>query len=209
MMCKLIPGHWARGHTDWILSPGLGASHCLHPWHMVRRSQVSWRVWSHDLDLSNRCVPSSLATVMGSGLGQWPIRAQGRDSLWNQGEEELSCCWKGWGWWGRSTAVGGARGRPGAVGDLPAPIRAEVLAWEGGCCWAQGLRALFPAVVSELLLRPEGSRLLVSPPAYLWACWNHAGFFVHQAKWRPWKCKYVGFGWLQGRNDRWHWETPV
>ena len=105
MMCKLIPGHWAHGPTDWILSPGLRALHCLHPWYMVRRSQVSWRVWSPDLDLSNRCVPSSLATVMGSGLGQWPIGAQGRDSFWNQGEEELFCCWKGWGRWGQSTAV--------------------------------------------------------------------------------------------------------
>ena len=39
--------------------------------------------------------------------------------------------------------------------------------------------------------------------------WNHAGFSVQQAKWRPCKCKCVGFGWLQGRNTRWHWETPV
>ena len=83
MMCKLIPGHWAHGHSDCILRPALGTLHCLHPWHMVRRSQGSWRVWSHDLDLSNRCVPSSLATLMGSGLGQWPIGAQGRDSRWN------------------------------------------------------------------------------------------------------------------------------
>ena len=105
-MCKLVPGHYAHGHSDWILSSALGASHCLYPWHMVRRSQVSWRVWSQDLNLSNQCVPSSLATVMGSGLGQWPIGAQGPDSCWNQGEEELSCCWKGWGQWGQSTAVG-------------------------------------------------------------------------------------------------------
>ena len=27
---------------------------------------MSWRAWSHDLDLANRCVPSSLATVVGA-----------------------------------------------------------------------------------------------------------------------------------------------
>ena len=151
MICKLIPGHWVHGHTHWILSHVLGASHCLHPWHMVRHSQVSWRVWSHNLDLSNLCVPSSLATMMGSGLEQWPIGTQGQDSCWNQGEEELSC-WKGWGQRGQSTEVGGAWGRPGAIDDLPAPVRAEVLAWEWGHCWAQGLRALVPAVVPEVHL---------------------------------------------------------
>ena len=28
------------------------------------------RVWGHDLDLASGCVSSSLATVIGSGLGQ-------------------------------------------------------------------------------------------------------------------------------------------
>ena len=201
---RQVSGHWAHGHSDWTLRPTLEASHCLHPWYMVKRSQVPWGVWSHDLDLSNWCVPSSLATVMGSGLGQWPIGAQGQDSHWNQREEKLSCCWKGWGQWGQSTAVGGAWGRPGVVGDHSAPIRAEPLAWERGWCWAQGLRALVPAVLPELHLRPEGSRLPVSPPAYLWACLNHTGFPVQWAKWRPWKSKCVGFGWLQGSNARWY-----
>ena len=85
-MSRHIPGYWAHGNSDWILSPALGASHGLHPWHMVSCSQVSWRAWSHDLDLSNQCVPSSLATVMGSGQGQWQIGAQGQNSRWNQGE---------------------------------------------------------------------------------------------------------------------------
>ena len=209
MMCKLVPGLWAHGHSDWILSSALGASHCLHPWHMVRHSQGSWRVWSHDLDLSNRCVSSFLATVMGSGLGHWPIGAQGRDSRWNQGEEEFSCCWKGRGRWGQTIAVGGAWGQPGAIGNLPTPVRAEALAWEWGRCWAQGLRALVPAVVPELHLRFEGSHLPVRPPASLWACLNHAGFSVQRAKLRPWKCKCVCFGWLQGRNVGWHRETPI
>ena len=102
-LCKLVPGHGAQGHSDLILSPALGASNCLHPWHMVRPSQVSWRVWSHDLNLSNLCVPSSLATVIGSGLGQWPIGIQGQNSGSNQGEEELWFCWKERGWWGQST----------------------------------------------------------------------------------------------------------
>ena len=39
--------------------------------------------------------PSSLATMMGSELGQRPIGAQGQDSGCNQGEEELWFCWKG------------------------------------------------------------------------------------------------------------------
>lgn len=53
------------------------------------------RVRSHDLDLANRCVPPSLATVIGSGLGQGPIGAQGRASRWNQGKERSSSAGRG------------------------------------------------------------------------------------------------------------------
>ena len=38
---------------------------------------------------------------------------------------------------------------------------------------------------------------------------KNTGFPVQQAKWRPCKSKCVGFDWLQERNTRWHWETPV
>ena len=110
-----------------------------------------------------------------------------RTQSWNQGKEDLSFCRKGRGRWGQSIAVGGAWGRPGAVGNLPAPVRAQPPAWGWGRCWAQGLRAPVPAVVPELHLRPEGSPLPVSPPAYLWACLNLPGFSVQRAKWRPWK----------------------
>ena len=48
-------------------NPALGASQSLPPLTQLKRK--SWRVWSHDLDLANQCVPSSLATVIGSGLG--------------------------------------------------------------------------------------------------------------------------------------------
>ena len=45
--------------------------------------------------------------------------------------------------------------------------------------------------------------------ACLSACLNHAGFSVQRAKWRPWKCNCVGFGWLQRRNARWHWRLQL
>ena len=38
---------------------------------------------------------------------------------------------------------------------------------------------------------------------------KNTGFSVQQDKWRPCKSKCVGFGWLQERHTRWHWETPV
>ena len=159
-MCRHVPGHWAHGHMDWTLSPALGASHYLYPWHRVSSLHVSWRVWSHDLDLTNRCVPSSLATVSGSGLGWWPIRAQGGASHWNQGKRRAGSAGRGEARWGQATAVGGDWGQPGAVGGLPAPVRVEPPAWEGGHCWAQGLRAPVLAVVREL---PWGQREAVCP----------------------------------------------
>ena len=151
------PRTWALGHSDCTLIPALRASHCLPP--LTQLKCESWRVWSHDLD-----------------LGRWPTRAQGPASHWNQGEEEVSSCRKGW---GRvmSTAVGGAWGRPGAVSGLPAPVRTESPSWGWGRCWAQGLRAPVPGVDPELLLRPEGNRLLESP--LLLVCqlvWTSLGF---------------------------------
>lgn len=54
----------------------------------VKCSRVSWRGWSHDLDLANQHVASSPATVIGLGLGEWPIMLQGGVSVlkfWKQG----------------------------------------------------------------------------------------------------------------------------
>ena len=51
-------------------SPLLSAHHAVsHPTQRVNSSQVSRRGWSHDLDLANQHVRSSLATVIGSGVG--------------------------------------------------------------------------------------------------------------------------------------------
>ena len=60
------------GHTDTVtgLSALLWGIALSPPRHTVSIYQVSRRVWSHDLDLASRCVPSSLATLIGSGPGR-------------------------------------------------------------------------------------------------------------------------------------------
>ena len=67
----------------------------------------------------------------------------------------------------------------------------------GSCCGPEA-----PPEARQKPCACESSCLSVS-------LWNHAGFSVQRAMWRPCKYKCVGFGWLQGRNARWHWETSV
>ena len=158
-----LPGHWAHGHSDWMLSLALGALHCLHPWHRLSSSHISWRLRSHDLDLANWGVLSSLATVIGSGPVQWPVRAQGRAPNWNQREKDSAFCQKGW---GRVTSgYSSGRGMRSAWGrwwpSCSHQARAAHLRMR--TLLSQGLRAPVPAMVPELHLRPEGSRLPVSP----------------------------------------------
>ena len=52
-------------------------------------------------------------------------RGPGPGLALESGGEELWFCRKGWGRGGQATTVGGARGQPGAVGGLPALVRAE------------------------------------------------------------------------------------
>ena len=162
-MCRHVPGHWAHGHMDWSLSSALEASHSLYPGHRVSSSHVSWRVWSHDLDLANRCVPSSLATVSGSGLGRWPIRAQGRASHWNQGKRRAGSAGRGEAGWGQATAVGGEWVQPGAVGGLPAPRQGRAAGLRRRALLSPGVESAGSCCGPGAPLRPEGGHLPVSP----------------------------------------------
>lgn len=57
--------------------PPLMEPHSAPPRLRANSWQVSERGWSRDLHLANEHVPSTLATMIGSRLREWPIRTQG------------------------------------------------------------------------------------------------------------------------------------
>ena len=118
-------------------------------------------------------------------------------------EEEGSFCRK---WWGRvRSGYSSGRGVRSACGSW---WHSHTRQGRAACLRMRAL--LSPGVESAGSYcgpgaPPEtGGKPFVreSSPASLSACLNHTGFSVQLAKWRPWKCSCVGFGWLQGRNAR-------
>ena len=194
MMCRHVPGHWTHGQSDRTLSPALGALHSLHPWQSVSSSHVSWRVWSHDLDLANQCAPS-LGTMIGTDQSGPRTRPQagfkGRGGL--ALPEGVGACevrlqqWEGvWVHLGQLVTflrpLGQSRWPEKEGAAEPRGWERRFLLWSLGSTWDRR-EAACPWVLSCLTVSLFGLRWVFCPAGYVKTLEMHlCGFWLASGK---------------------------